>query len=73
MTVKCKVYNKIYTFKTMKEAEHFFLEAMNCSEGSEQERYITIYLQLMRGHQYCVDQELPDTVLNNMEKILMGD
>lgn len=34
----------------------FYLEAMACSEGSENERYTNIYLDLIEGKKECFDQ-----------------
>lgn len=44
--------------KTMKrrDALEFYLEGMQCSEGSEHERYETIFFQLMAGHTECSDE-----------------
>ena len=48
--MKYKVYancgGDLYGYKNNKEAKSFFLSCMNCSEGSERERYTTIYLEL---------------------------
>lgn len=37
------------------EAIDFYLEGMMCCEGSEAERYATIYGQLMQGLKNCSD------------------
>ena len=37
-------------FKSNSEAKNFFLEYMNCCEGSERERYTTIYLELQNSN-----------------------
>lgn len=39
-----------------KEAIDFYLKAMQCSEGSEQNRYLNIYLQLLGGEKECSDE-----------------
>ena len=72
MTVFCKVYSDLKTFDTVEEAKGYFLMGMMNSEGSEHERYSTIYEQLSRGHKYCVDEDIPDHTLTNMEKMLTG-
>ena len=36
----------------------YYLEGMDCSEGSEQERYTHIYLDLSVGMTHCFDQPL---------------
>lgn len=33
-----------------------FKQAMACSEGSERERYVTIFLQLLDGETECSDR-----------------
>lgn len=40
-----------------KDALAFYLEAMMNSEGSEQDRYTTIYCQLKEGQKVCSDEE----------------
>ena len=40
-----------------KDALAFYLEAMMNSEGSEQDRYTTIYCQLKEGRKVCSDEE----------------
>lgn len=40
-----------------KDALNFYLEAMMNSEGSEQDRYTTIYCQLKEGQKVCSDEE----------------
>lgn len=37
-------------FKSNSDAKNFFLECMNCCEGSERERYTTIYLELQNSN-----------------------
>ena len=39
-----------------KEAKDFFLEALKATEGSERERYATIYTKLILGKNYCTDE-----------------
>lgn len=55
ITVKC--YNKIETWKSREEAKAFYLEGAMMCEGSEQERYWSIYNQLCAGLNYCTDEE----------------
>lgn len=42
--------------KTRREALEEFYEGMQCSEGSEHERYETIFFQLLEGYVDCSDQ-----------------
>jgi len=39
-----------------REAMQFYFEGMKCSEGSEHERYETIFFQLLEGHMECSDE-----------------
>ena len=41
---------------TRREAMEFFYECMRNSEGSEHERYETIFFQLLAGNMVCSDQ-----------------
>jgi len=41
---------------TRREALEKYYEGMCCSEGSEHERYETIFFQLMQGRMECSDQ-----------------
>lgn len=38
------------------EAKDYILEAMMTSEGEDYERYSAIYIQLINGLSYCVDE-----------------
>lgn len=49
-------YGKKDTWQSREEALAFFLQAMDGSEGSEQERYSNIYLQLCLGMTQCSDE-----------------
>ena len=49
-------YGKKDTWQSREEAQVFFLKAMAGSEGSEQERYATIYTQLCLGMTECRDE-----------------
>ena len=49
-------YGKKDTWQSREEALAFFLQAMAGSEGSEQERYSNIYLQLCLGMTECSDE-----------------
>lgn len=51
----CVCYGKEHKFKTRKQAMDFFLECMACSDGSERDRYVNIYLELKSGKNYCTD------------------
>ncbi len=48
-TIVVECYGSKQTFSSRKKAMDYFLEGMMCSEGSEHERYETIYFQLARG------------------------
>lgn len=51
----CRCYNDEHEFNTVGEAKAFFLDCMAWSDGSEQQRYAKIYLQLCSGVTYCTD------------------
>ena len=40
-----------------RDAQKFFFEGIAASEGSEKERYLTIYSKLAKGETYCTDEE----------------
>lgn len=50
-------YNNLTTFKTRKQAKNFFYHCSLCSEGSERERYVNIFLQLESTNNKMVDDE----------------
>lgn len=50
-------YGKKDTWESREEAKAFFLQAMAGSEGSEQQRYTNIYIQLCMGMNECSDEE----------------
>ena len=52
VTVTC--YNKTEKMTRRKALEEFY-EGMLCSEGSEHERYETIFFQLLEGKKVCSD------------------
>lgn len=64
MTKKSKVKNDIVSIRCYnsvekmrrKEAIKFYHEGMMCCEGSEQDRYTTIYFQLLEGRKFCSDR-----------------
>lgn len=55
-TITC--YNKTKTYKeSSKKAQiEKFLMGINCSDGSERERYTNIYLDLISGAKNCTDE-----------------
>ena len=57
MSIKTVCYGKLKEFKTAKQAKDFYLDCMRHSEGSEQSRYVQIYIQLCDGLKYCSDEE----------------
>ena len=54
--VKVTCYNKTKKMKRNKAIE-FYEEGVCCSEGSEQERYVNILMQLYEGEKECTDME----------------
>ena len=55
--VKVTCYRSTETWESRKEAAAFYLEgAMSC-EGSESERYMHIYLQIVSGRAECTDED----------------
>jgi len=53
VTVIC--YGKETHFKTRKEAEDEYFEAIRMCEGAERDRYIEIYTQIKDGFSICSD------------------
>ena len=49
-------YGKEDSWESRTAAEHFFLQAMIASDGSERERYVNIYIKLKMGMTYCTDE-----------------
>lgn len=49
-------YGEKRNWKTMDEALEFFLEGMMSSEGSERDRYATIYAKLKNGLLFATDE-----------------
>lgn len=56
-TVKTICYCKTDIWDSREEAAQFFLKAMSASEGSERDRYVKIYTELMMGFPVCSDEE----------------
>ena len=50
-------YGKEDSWESRIAAEHFFLQAIIASDGSERERYVNIYIKLKMGMAYCTDEE----------------
>ena len=50
-------YGEKRVWNDREEAKAFFLEAMMNSDGSEHDRYSSIYIQLMNGLSYCTDED----------------
>lgn len=50
-------YGDETVWESRKKAEAYFLELMSSSEGSERDRYTTIYLKLKSGITVCTDEE----------------
>ena len=55
--VKITCYGKAEYWDDREKAKMFYLECMMGSEGSEQQRYTQIYLQLCEGQMECSDEE----------------
>ena len=56
-TVRTVCYGKEDVWDSRKEAAEFFLWAIAGSEGSECERYMKIYAELLMGKAVCTDGE----------------
>lgn len=56
-SVKTICYGKEELWDSRKDAADFFLQAIAGSEGSECERYTTIYTKLIEGLDVCSDGE----------------
>lgn len=56
-TVKTICYGKTDVWDSREEALVFFLKAIAGSEGSENDRYTKIYMELMMGKDECSDEE----------------
>lgn len=54
--VKTTCYGTTKEWNNIEEAKNFFFNCMLCSEGSEQSRYTSIYMQLCLGHTDCSDE-----------------
>ena len=50
-------YGRRELWRSRKEAADFFLEGMASTEGSESERYATIYTKLILGYKVCSDED----------------
>lgn len=48
-------YGERQVWKSHREAMDYFLEGMMYSDGSEQQRYATIYSKLVAGETECSD------------------
>lgn len=49
-------YGEEKQWASRKEALNYFLEGIKSCEGSEKERYLSIYLELLAGKKICTDQ-----------------
>lgn len=54
-TVTTVCYGQEQIWDSRKEAADYFLEGIAATEGSECERYTSIYVQLLSGEKYCTD------------------
>lgn len=54
--VNITCYRKTETWLSRNNAMSFYAEGVNCCEGSEQERYIRIFMQLGEGCTDCSDE-----------------
>ncbi len=48
-------YGKVQEWESRSEAKRHFLDAMLNSDGSERERYSTVYLKIVLGYSCCTD------------------
>ena len=55
--VRTVCYGRTEEWSSRREAEKFFLRAIAVSEGSEQRRYVKIYMELRLGNTLCTDEE----------------
>lgn len=53
-------YGQKKEWTSREEAKMYFLEGMMNSEGSERERYTSIYLKLISDEMVCTDEEEDD-------------
>jgi hypothetical protein len=53
VTITC--YNKTRKL-TRRSALKYFMQGMQCSDGSEHDRYETIFFQLLEGNMVCSDR-----------------
>ena len=54
ITTNC--YGKSREWANRESAMQFFMECIASSEGSERNRYVNIYLQLIQGCNECYDE-----------------
>lgn len=50
------LYREEHKFRTRKKALEFITQAIRCSDGAEQDRYICVWEQLMDGCTECSDE-----------------
>ncbi len=55
-SVKVICYGEEKIWSSRKEAIEFYLEGISYCEGSERDRYINIYLDLINGLEVCTDE-----------------
>lgn len=79
-SVKTICYGEENFWDTRKEALEFFKEGILMSEGSEQQRYIHVCMDLMEGKTVCTDGEEPlrkpsldSTLKNAAERSVQSD
>lgn len=53
--IKTTCYGKTREWDNKESAMRFFMDCIACSEGSERNRYVDIYLQLAQGCTECCD------------------
>lgn len=68
-TVTCYGKTKIYKESQRNKMAKEYKMAMLCCDGSEAERYINIYQDLIAGEKECMDTERPLTP--EMEELLV--
>jgi hypothetical protein len=56
-TIKITCYDETEIWDDREKAKSFYLECMLASEGSEHNRYCSIYEQLCCGYTECSDED----------------
>lgn len=54
--IKIICYGRTEEWESREEAIEYFGQAAMCTEGSERERYMNIYFDLLDGKEICIDE-----------------